>query len=112
MGISDGSSDVCVSDLVLAGMVWALHLEAGGVVHLVGLDDAGFGVLQRPHHTRQHGGADLQAGGVLVGRQLAGLADRELRAVPVARKSVVWGRRVSVPVDLGERRTIKNKKRQ
>src|SRR3546814_6268963 len=44
--------------------VGALHLEAGGVVHLVGLDDAGFGVLQRPHHTRQHGGADLQAGGV------------------------------------------------
>src|SRR3546814_15576241 len=41
--------------------VGALHLEAGGVVHLVGLDDAGFGVLQRPHHTRQHGGAALQA---------------------------------------------------
>ena len=31
----------------------------------------------------RHGHGDLQAGGVVVGRELARLLDRELRAVPV-----------------------------
>ena len=53
------------------------------VVHLVGLDDAGIGVLDRPDHAGEHGRGHLQAGGALVGRELARLLDRELRAVPV-----------------------------
>jgi hypothetical protein len=63
--------------------VGPLHLQAAAVVHLVGLDDAGGRVLQRPHHPGEHGRGDLQPGGVLVGGEVAGLVDRELRAVPV-----------------------------
>ena len=60
-----------------------LHLEAAAEIHLVGLDDAGLRVLQRPDHAGEHRRGHLQAGGVLVGRELARLLDRELRAVPV-----------------------------
>src|ERR1700704_5741873 len=53
-----------------------LHLEAAAEIHLVGLDDAGLGVLQRPYHSGEHRRGHLQAGGVLVGRDPAGLLDR------------------------------------
>ena len=42
-----------------------------------------FGILQRPHHAREHRRCHLQAGGVLVGRDFARFVDRELRAVPI-----------------------------
>ena len=42
-----------------------------------------FGILHRPDDAGQHRRADLQAGGVVVGRELARLVDGELRAVPV-----------------------------
>src|SRR3546814_20714162 len=38
------------------------------------------------------------------------LSDRRVVEIPPARKSVVWGKRVSVRVDLGGRRIIKQKK--
>ena len=60
-----------------------LHLEAAAEIHLVGLDDAGLRVLQRPDHAGEHRRGHLQAGRVLVGRELARLLDRELRAVPI-----------------------------
>ena len=44
-----------------------LDLEAAAVVHLVGLDDAGLRVLERPDHAGDHRRGHLQAGGVLVG---------------------------------------------
>ena len=60
-----------------------LDLEAAAEVHLVGLDQAAVRVLQHPDDAGEHRRGDLQAGRVLVGRELAGLLDRELRAVPV-----------------------------
>ncbi len=42
-----------------------------------------FGIFQRPDHAGQHRRRDLQAGGVLVGRQLARLLQRQVRAVPI-----------------------------
>ena len=42
-----------------------------------------FGIFQRPDHAGEHGRGHLQAGGVLVGRELAGLLQRQPRAVPV-----------------------------
>src|SRR5262252_856380 len=58
-------------------------LEVARKVHLVGLDDAAVGVLERPDDARQHGRADLDRGRVVVGREPARLLDVELRAVPV-----------------------------
>ena len=43
----------------------------------------GLRILQRPDHAGEHRGGHLQAGGVLVGRELARLLDGELRAVPI-----------------------------
>ena len=60
-----------------------LHLEAAAEVHLVGLDDAGVRVLERPDHAGQNRRGHLHAGRVLIGRERPRLLDRELRAVPV-----------------------------
>ncbi len=53
------------------------------MVHVVGLDDAGERVLECPHDAGEHRRRDLQPGGVLMRRELAGLLDGELRAEPV-----------------------------
>ncbi len=60
-----------------------LHFQAAAEIHLVGLDDAGLRILDRPHHAGEHGGGDLETGGVLIGRDVAGFVDRKLRPVPV-----------------------------
>src|SRR4029077_9074221 len=58
-------------------------LEVAREIHLIGLDDAALGILQRPDDARQHRRADLDRGRVVVGRELARLMDVELRAVTV-----------------------------
>ena len=50
--------------------VRSLHLQTTGEIDLVGLDDSGVGAFPRPDHAGQHGGGDLQAGGVLARRDL------------------------------------------
>src|SRR5262249_39907018 len=60
-----------------------LQLEAAAEIHLVGLDDAAVRGLEHPDDTGGHRRGDLQAGRVLVGRELPRLLDRELRAVPI-----------------------------
>src|SRR3546814_18840301 len=84
MRISDWSSDVCSSDL---GVYRRLFAGLGLLDHIV-------------HHAFHHGGeaAALGAGG---GSQAFALAHVQNR------KSVVEGKRVSVRVDIGGRRTIK-----
>ena len=42
-----------------------------------------FGILERPHHSGEHRRSHLQAGGVLIWRDLARFVDRKLRAIPV-----------------------------
>src|SRR3546814_20086143 len=84
MRISDLSSDVCSSDLQ---------------------------VRRHGHRARHRTGHRVHD----VDRQLARqrvVARREVSRVQTRqdRKSVVWGKRVSVRVDLGGRRTIKKKK--
>src|SRR5215472_11555887 len=58
-------------------------LEVAPEIHLVGLDDAEIRILHGPDHPGEHRHAHLQARGVVVGGELAGLENRELRAVPV-----------------------------
>src|SRR3546814_17358800 len=105
MRISDWSSDVCSSDLLVAGLLHHLGArvvvfvdpvpeahEAEGIVLVLGaLDKLGDAVL----------GADL---GQHLQHRLVGAAVRR------DRKSVVSGKSVSVGVDLGGRRIIKKKK--
>ena len=71
------------------------------MVHLVGLDDPGFRVLQRPDHPGQHRRGHLQPGGVLERRQFARLLDREPRAVPerVPRMAVEQHAQLVDPLD-------------
>src|SRR5216683_3199675 len=52
-------------------------------IHLVGLDDAGIRVLDRPNHTGENGDGHLQAGRVVVRHQGARLVRGQLRAVPI-----------------------------
>src|SRR5216684_8587448 len=60
-----------------------LDVEAAAEVHLVGLDDAGFAILQHPNNSSEHSRRHLQSGRILIGREASCLLDRELRAVPV-----------------------------
>ena len=64
-----------------------LHFEAAAEIHLVGLDDAGVRILQRPDHAGEHRRGHLQAGGVLVGR--------DARASPRSRAASRTNRRSS-----------------
>src|SRR3546814_20970596 len=92
MRISDGSSDVCSSDLRDPGCgcceKWAQAVRAKLGRKVVMRDDASRSELQR------------KAG---MPRTLASCQDR---------KSVVYGKSVSVRVDLGGRRIIKKKKKK
>ena len=59
-------------------------LEVAPEVDLVGLDDARRSGSRSPRSCpAEHGDRDLQAGGVVVRRELARFVDRQLRAVPV-----------------------------
>src|SRR3546814_13843653 len=93
MRISDWSSDVCSSDLV------ALIFEIEG--------EAGFRKRETAllNECSQYRGMVLATGG---GAVLAAENGRVLKD----RKSVVSGKRVSVGVDLGGGRIIKNKRKQ
>src|SRR3546814_20684461 len=97
MRISDWSSDVCSSDLLLEELL----AEVGVAGHLAQGADLAPG---RAHVAQQVGDAAV-LGGVGVG---AHEEDAPLGARG-DRKSVVWGKSVSVRVDLGGRRNIKNK---
>src|SRR3546814_17563540 len=95
MRISDWSSDVCSSDLDIAVHQVRHVLLVGEAHQLAGL--AGMVEADRV--------ADL------VGKHVAQVVGRR---IPVEadlpdRKSVVWGKSVSVRVDLGGRRIIKKK---
>src|SRR3546814_6767028 len=94
MRISDGSSDVCSSDLAAAhrlDILDAQRLLAHPAVH-----------LQCPDGADDHGG----------GRREAGLAALDVEELLGDRKSVVWGKRVSVRVDLADRRILKKKRKR
>src|SRR5262245_4113908 len=60
-----------------------LQLEAAPEIHFIGFDNAAVRVLEHPDDAGEHRRGDLEAGRVLVGRELPRLLDRELRAVPV-----------------------------
>src|SRR3546814_20575696 len=115
MRISDWSSDVCSSDLLLllrdrvddlAGPVDLLLVTVGPQC-----DAAQLGALGGQE---DHAEIGARAGRELL-RQLAGRALLEVRDLDGGieggdRKSVVEGKRVSVRVDLGGRRIIKKQK--
>src|SRR3546814_12382558 len=105
MRISDWSSDVCSSDLIV--LVVIVH-----VVEVVEIG-VGFVVAGAAGRRRRHRAS-------LVVAQLPALAfahekiagDQILALDPLEagdRKGVVWGKRVSVRLDLGGRRNIKTK---
>src|SRR3546814_17465221 len=101
MRISDWSSDVCSSDLVAT--------DRQGDPQ--GRDDRQrFGVRRISARRREGGGRPRRRVRPLARdadqlRDLGRAAARSMRD----RKSVVWGKGVSVRVDLGERRVIKKK---
>lgn len=47
--------------------IGTLHLKATAIIHFIRLDDAGLRIFQRPDHSGQYRGADLQSGRVLAG---------------------------------------------
>src|SRR3546814_12571430 len=109
MRISDRSSDVCSSDLAPSpGGRRTKKAGNAGPFFILRTDDQPARVSRRPASAPcpllRFGpawpGAPLRAPGLPCARR-AGL--------PGDRKSVVWGKSVSVRVDLGGRRTIKNK---
>src|SRR3546814_17912683 len=104
MRISDWSSDVCSSDLVDAA---ARHFGGEGGAHVIietlvaargAAGDAGLGDARVPdeRHLAPRG-------------QRAAAFDRDDAVERGDRKSVGWGKGVSVRVDLGGRRVIKQK---
>src|SRR3546814_11200770 len=97
MRISDWSSDVCSSDLEVVGVL-AGEGDGGEDLrpedrqqHVAAIEDVEAG--QRQHHERGRGDP----------------VRRALQHVEADRKSVVWGKSVSVRVDLGGRRIITTK---
>src|SRR3546814_20243750 len=105
MRISDWSSDVCSSDLIgkLQMRRHIRHRPSQGVAIDPAAAQAG---TMRAYHIQMRVIANMQH---LPGRQLqtrtGGMEDAD-------RKSVVWGKSVSVRVDLGGRRSMKKKTRR
>src|SRR5665213_135247 len=58
-------------------------LDVAPEIDLVRLDQAAIGILHGPYHAREARRGDLQAGGIVEGRQGPRLLDGQLRAVPV-----------------------------
>src|SRR3546814_15278823 len=117
------SSDVCSSDLYAGNVARAVdavpeQVEADPDVAHAGRGEGAGDVVDdlhaRPPCARRAGIAafgDPACG--IGGPSAAGRAARItafLRECPIDRKSVVWGKSVSVRVDLGGRRIIKKKK--
>src|SRR3546814_12499175 len=89
MRISDWSSDLCSSDLSTPGILSVKNSTSAST----------------PDTTITHGDcATVSAGGRS--------SQPNQPAMPIDRKSVVEGKRVSVRVDVGGRRSIKKKKQQ
>src|SRR3546814_15643788 len=117
MRISDWSSDVCSSDLRLAGD-WT-GAQSGGLRQIAGADAGKLGHLV--HATNSFTALALPSAGCGPGADRANCARAAacaiLRTSPrepapaVDRKSVGSGKSVSVRVDLGGRWIIKKKKR-
>src|SRR3546814_20836512 len=97
MRISDWSSDVCSSDL-------AADVGGGAVAGSPQERGRGRPPQDHPIHPLRHGRAGAGAGGGYFGGA----------GIPAGpdRKSVVWGKSVSVRVALGGRRIIKKNNRQ
>src|SRR3546814_13862608 len=112
MRISDWSSDVCSSDLVMArlAVVHGAGGRVGGAERRVGAARAHGAPQQAQAHSLT--GVQIKARplGVLYGAPFLGHFRRDGIA-ELDRKSVVWGKRVSVRLYLGGRRlSQKNKK--
>src|SRR3546814_16637179 len=114
MRISDWSSDVCSSDLA-ADPIWVSAnaardtarytrglLYVGAIGILVGFATIGAAVWAGQHAKRAAIEAGKSANAAIASHEAFVSADR---------KSVVSGKRVSVRVDIGGRRSIKQKKR-
>src|SRR3546814_18828031 len=101
MRISDWSSDVCSSDLQRIHRVYHVRRQAGG-----------FGPLRGRRHSSGPGSEPLVIGDIA----MSITAERKTALVQEYgthegdRKSVVWGKRVSVRLDLGGRRIFKKNK--
>src|SRR3546814_15321320 len=105
MRISDWSSDVCSSDLPISvAAVSAERLQAAGVVSIQQLSSAVAGLTV--NQTTSYFSPHLRG----VGTSFFGPAIENPVGLYVDRKSVVSGKSVSVRVDLGGRRIIKQKK--
>src|SRR3546814_16116917 len=114
MRISDWSSDVCSSDLIDA--IWAESGLAQQSLDSYRRDLEGYA---RWRDGAQGGLAGADRAGLfeyLAWRTRHGWSPRSnarlLSALRAARKSGVWGKSVSVRVDLGGRRIIKKKKKK
>src|SRR3546814_19069165 len=111
MRISDGSSDVCSSDLLATGAGLVVLIQIFGPVSGAHFNPAVTLVmlLRRAIAPREAGAyAVVQVAGAILGTWLA----HTMFAEPIARKSVVSGKSVSVRVDLGGRRILKKKKQK
>src|SRR3546814_12118627 len=112
MRISDWSSDVCSSDLAQQGVV-RLEVVGGREERLVGGDQRQIVGVGERQQARLDGRLHRQP----VALQLDVEPAREDRREALqhlrggARKSVVWGKSVSVRVARGGRRPIKKKKK-
>src|SRR3546814_14702010 len=106
MRISDGSSDVCSSDLAVGEQRAERHHE----LHTELLGDADDLLAEA---APAHVGLDT-AEQHLVAIAVGGVepADGDLRRGPGRRQGVVWGKSVSGRVGLGGRRIIKKKKKK
>src|SRR3546814_21014101 len=116
MRISDWSSDVCSSDLVddlllAAGNGLRRHLDAEVAArHHYGVrqgNELRQAVERRRLLDLGHDGGAVADQAARLGQVLRPLDEGEGDPVDTDRKSVVWGKSVSVSVDLGGRRIIK-----
>src|SRR3546814_11394090 len=106
MRISDWSSDVCSSDLALHIHPFPADLENAHLMHgRLGFHEPGVRILivNRAAERNRVAGVIVQAA-----RRIAVFMQVSQRYLP-DRKSVVSGKRGSVRLDLGGRRTIKKK---
>ena len=83
------------------------NLQHALEIHFFRIDDTGLRVLHRPHHRAEHAGRNLQAGGVVVRRQLARFINRQLGAVPVRALLVTEQQRAEFVKAFGNLITVK-----
>src|SRR3546814_6609590 len=104
MRISDWSSDVCSADLQ---DFWSLRTRSKEEMIAAGRD------LARVNASYQHSVEQLETTRAEVGRleEILRLPSRPEYRFEVDRKSVVWGKGVSVRVSFGGSRIIKKKKK-